>query len=83
MFRHVCGIAGVCEDAIIHVGDDPWFDIEGAHRAGVGSVWINRHGRPWPAEQRPAQAEISSLHELPASVERLWRLLSGPASKSG
>ena len=54
-----------------HVGDEPWYDIEGAHRANVRSVWVNRQARPWPDGQRRAHAEIGSLHELEGVLRRI------------
>ena len=33
---------------VVHVGDEPEADIEGARRAGMRTVWLNRHGRLWP-----------------------------------
>jgi putative hydrolase of the HAD superfamily len=38
---------------ILHVGDDPVLDVAGARAAGLRAAWINREGRPWPAELGP------------------------------
>jgi putative hydrolase of the HAD superfamily len=45
-------------DAVLHVGDDPVNDLEGAARAGVRAVLIDRRGR------HPNADAISSLSEL-------------------
>ena len=66
MFEHMLARAGVPAAGCLHVGDEPYYDIEGAHRANVRSVWLNRTARPWPAEHRRAHAEITTLDELPA-----------------
>jgi putative hydrolase of the HAD superfamily len=71
MFEAVLERAGIPASAMLHVGDEPWYDIEGAHRANVRAVWLNRQARPWPAEQRPAHAEISGLHELEDVLRRM------------
>ena len=69
MFEAVMRRAGIAATAMVHIGDEPWYDIEGAHRAQVRAVWINRGGRPWPEDRRRAHAEISSLRELPAVLQ--------------
>ncbi len=50
---------------IVHVGDEPVHDVQGAARAGLRTVWINRQGRSWPKGPRP-DAEIRRLDELEA-----------------
>lgn len=49
---------------ILHVGDDPWLDVEGAHTAGFASAWINRNQAVWPVEITPAQLNFSDLTQL-------------------
>ena len=49
---------------IIHIGDDPVSDIQGAHNAGIASVWLNRENKSWPKEITPAKYEIDSLYQL-------------------
>ena len=71
MFEAAMALAGVGPEATLHVGDEPWYDIEGAHRANVRSVWVNRHARPWPDGQRRAHAEIGNLHELEDVLRRM------------
>lgn len=71
MFEAVLERAGIAPSAMLHVGDEPWYDIEGAHRANVRSVWVNRQARSWPDGQRPAHAEISGLHELEDVLRRM------------
>ncbi len=71
MFEAALARAGVSPSAAVHVGDEPYYDIEGAHRAGVSAVWINRNGREWPDEHRPPHAAIVHLGELQAAVTRL------------
>lgn len=54
--------------AIAHVGDDPLLDVEGARRAGMFAVWLNRRGEPWPLED-PPDLEIATLAELAPALE--------------
>jgi putative hydrolase of the HAD superfamily len=55
--------AGIAPRHVVHVGDDPDADVEGARRAGVAAVWLNRYGNAWPRASQPPTA-ISSLLEL-------------------
>ena len=51
-----------CEaGAILHVGDDPWLDVEGARAAGFRSAWINRTQAHWPDSLPPADIDITDL----------------------
>lgn len=71
MFAAVTQRTGVQTTAMVHVGDEPLYDIEGAHRAAVAAVWINRHAREWPDKYRPAAVEINTLHDLRATIEQI------------
>ena len=68
MFEIVAERTGVAQAAMIHIGDEPYYDVEAAHRAGVASIWVNRGGREWPQDLRRAHAEIASFTELRAAI---------------
>lgn len=54
-----------CELAqMLHVGDSLRNDVDGARKAGVRSVWLNREGIPNNTEIRP-DYEVASLTEIP------------------
>jgi putative hydrolase of the HAD superfamily len=57
-FEAVVARAGCRPDEVLMVGDDVGNDIDGARKAGLGAVLINRRGVPGPGE-------IGSLAELP------------------
>ncbi|HZD51456.1 MAG TPA: HAD-IA family hydrolase, partial [Woeseiaceae bacterium] len=40
--------AGVLPEQVLHVGDHPECDVEGARGAGLCTAWVNRAGGPWP-----------------------------------
>jgi putative hydrolase of the HAD superfamily len=48
----------------VHVGDDAVADVEGARRAGVTPVWLNRSGRNWPVAPSPPPLTVRTLTEL-------------------
>jgi len=56
-----------------HVGDHPLQDVSGAKSAGVFAIWLNRQNKTWTLEDCKPDAEINSLHELPALLLRLQR----------
>jgi putative hydrolase of the HAD superfamily len=56
--------AGVAAERALHVGDDVVADVEGARRAGITPVWVNRGGADWPAAASPQPLTVRSLAEL-------------------
>ncbi len=68
MFEVALARAGVSAARAVHVGDQPLYDVEGARRASLASVWLNRDGEPWPADYARPQAEIASLTQLRAAL---------------
>lgn len=60
-------------DRIVHVGDHPIDDVQGAVNAGARAVWFNRHGaRRWRSEWSVTpDAEVHSLPELIALIENM------------
>ena len=69
MFEAACRYLQLSPGQILHVGDDPHHDVQGAARAGLRTVWVNRTQRDWPGGPR-ADAEIQTLEELEALLER-------------
>jgi putative hydrolase of the HAD superfamily len=55
--------AGLAAAQVVHVGDDAVADVEGARRAGVTAVWLNRRGKDWPAAA-PPPVTVRTLAEL-------------------
>lgn len=71
MFHRTCDALGIAPNELMHVGDNPETDVMGARNAGAVTVWINRTGMDWPDALEPADADITTLDELPAIV-RQW-----------
>ena len=53
-------------EQVLFVGDNPVFDIWGAHQVGMKTVWIHHETRSWPDDVSRAVADITvhSLAEL-------------------
>ena len=56
--------AGLGTGQVVHVGDDAVADVEGARRAGVTPVWLNRQGKDWPVPASPLPLTVRTLAEL-------------------
>lgn len=70
MFEAACRYSGLDPHRIVHVGDDPEHDVQGAAAAGFRTVWVNRGGKIWPGGQ-PADAEVQTLEDLERQLE-IW-----------
>ncbi|MCB1755194.1 MAG: HAD family hydrolase [Gammaproteobacteria bacterium] len=64
MFRITCEAFAIEPHQLLHVGDNPETDIEGARNAGAVTVWINRNAMDWPETLQPADYEVRDLNEL-------------------
>jgi 2-haloalkanoic acid dehalogenase type II len=64
IFAMLLDASGVRAAEALHVGDDPKADVEGARRAGIRPVWVNRRGLQWPDELSPPEHAVRSLAEL-------------------
>ena len=64
IFTMLLEAAGVTAWQALHVGDDPEADVEGARRAGIRPVWVNRDDDDWPATLAAPEHIVGSLAEL-------------------
>ncbi len=64
IFQALCGVTGVAPEDIVHVGDDPAHDVEGALAAGLHAVWVRRGPGTPDATVPPSVPTISSLAGL-------------------
>lgn len=64
VFRKVIESTDLQPGEVLFVGDDPEHDVEGARRAGMLPVWMNRTAAVWPDEYAPPQYTVRSLSEL-------------------
>lgn len=71
LFQDVCQRMAVAPAECVYVGDKQFEDVQGARNAGMASVWINRAKTPANPSLPAPDAEIRSLLELPAVLERL------------
>ena len=69
IFRLACRTIDVEPSSVVHVGDHPIDDIQGAIGAGIRSIWMNRQGVPWVQAHHP-DAEVADLTGLVALLRQ-------------
>jgi len=65
IFEEALRVAGVPRERVVHVGNDPVSDIQGATSRGIDAVLVDRKGR---LEAPEAVATLSDLRGLPVFV---------------
>ena len=64
-YAHALEQCGVEAAAAMLVAVHPW-DVDGAGRAGLATVWLNRNGGPYPDHFRRPDLEVAALGDLAA-----------------
>lgn len=64
IFQRACEALPVPASEAAMVGDTPETDVQGAHRAGLRAVWLNRDHRDWPGNLTRPDAVIDELGQL-------------------
>jgi 2-haloalkanoic acid dehalogenase type II len=70
MFEQALTHAGAVAERAVHVGDDPWLDVEAARAVGMGTVWVNREAKPWPVELAPPDVVVEDLRQFLLWLQR-------------
>lgn len=63
-YTHALGELGREAGDVVLVAVHPW-DIDGAARAGLRTVWLNRDGLPYPSVMTPPDHTAASITDLP------------------
>ncbi|MDR2013708.1 MAG: HAD family hydrolase [Rhodanobacter sp.] len=72
IFHAACARLGIAPEHMLHVGDDPALDIEGARAAGLRTAWLNRSAAAWSDAApgiMPPDLHIRDLAELVRWIE--------------
>jgi len=67
MFEQALEKTGFRPEQMVHVGDNPVADIEGAHNAGYWTIWVNLKGVAWPGGPAPDQV-VHDLSQVPGAL---------------
>lgn len=71
MFEQMLHHVSLRPEQVIHIGDNPAHDIEGANNVGLWSIWVNLEGKP---DHVSATRSVTCLSEIPAAVEEIKTL---------
>lgn len=71
IFQHALKLAGVSAAQMVYVGDDPYYDVDGAQQAGIPAIWYNPQGARWAGDTPPPAAEFRRHHELQDIIANL------------
>jgi FMN hydrolase / 5-amino-6-(5-phospho-D-ribitylamino)uracil phosphatase len=69
IFRAALAHANIDEDRMIHVGDNPLDDIQGAADLGIPTIWVNFGGRS--PETPPATRTVHRLKDIPKEIDEI------------
>lgn len=69
IFDAAVSAGGAAAHETIHVGDHPLYDVHGARRAGLRTVWVNRNGEHWPSDYELPDVEVRHVGELVAVLD--------------
>jgi putative hydrolase of the HAD superfamily len=64
IFDKAVARTGCMPAEILHVGDHPHSDVNGAREAGLRTAWINRTDEGWPADLCEPDAVVTNIVEL-------------------
>ena len=71
MFELAMALTDSSPAQTLHIGDEPWLDVDAARQQGLTAIWINRSGQSWPTELPPPAAEFTDLSNVPDWVFNL------------
>jgi HAD superfamily hydrolase (TIGR01509 family) len=77
IYLHAAQQLGATPAHMVHIGDSLRFDVGGAQRVGMGTVWLN-HDRSRVADDH--LAPDLTLHTLERSTPEILRLLASRAT---
>ncbi len=69
MFHRAIEGTDLAPREVAYIGDDPALDVEGARRAGMRAIWLDRLQSAWPVGIDPPSHRVSTLTELVELLE--------------
>ncbi len=68
IFHAAASALSLDPEHILHVGDHPEHDVDGARDAGMQTAWVNRNDDDWPTHLDEPDMVVSDLGELAARL---------------
>lgn len=69
IFAHTLSVLNTLSETSVYVGDSLTWDVNGANRAGLTSIWLNRRSVDRKADSPIPDIEIKSLSQLPSAIK--------------
>ena len=82
IFHAACKHLNLSPREVLHVGDDPVLDVDGARRAGLRTCWINRRGDAWPSHLPKPDLAFTTLAALADHLGAPVEIRRAPAGPS-
>lgn len=73
IFDQAVARSGYSPAEILHVGDHPETDVNGAREAGLKTAWINRNNEAWPDDLPEPDAIVTTFPELQELLQPAMR----------
>lgn len=70
IFRAALNHTGVAASQMIHIGDNPVDDIQGAAELGIATIWVNLNDAAYPAGP-VANSVVQQLAAIPRAIETI------------
>ncbi len=70
MFEQMLHSNQLRPEQVIHIGDNPIADVQGAQELGMATIWINVITQEWQHEFR-ADKDVSCISDLPGAVQQI------------
>jgi len=64
IFTRMLAMLNVRPEEALYVGDSPYYDVQGAKRAGLWAAWLNPQGEDHDKDLPPPDLELRRLEEL-------------------
>lgn len=71
IYLHAADLLSAQPNHMVHVGDSLRFDVGGAGRAGIGTVWLQHQGRPGDGSEFVPDLTLDSLEGSAPSILQL------------
>ena len=82
IYWHAAARLGADPERTVHVGDSYRFDVVGARRAGMRTVWLRRDPTTAPGDGDPPDITLTSMEEGAPLILDLLRQLPAPSAPS-
>ncbi len=70
IFEQMLTHAQLTPQQVVHIGDNPIADVQGAQQLGMATIWVNVITQQWQHDFK-ADQEITCISDLPSAVQKI------------